>query len=85
MTLPLNMTMLKLASVVLVALGVFFTVVTAQHGDSVLGRFYRMYTGHLNRQIKLLFLDGSGERIFVVQAWIESSSKHFAEIDGGKP
>ena len=83
MTLPLTMPLLRVLSVALVALGILLTVVTAQRSDSVLGGGYRLYTGHLNRQLKLLFLPGSGERIFLMQAIVLAAIIGAAVVVGG--
>lgn len=67
MTLPLSMPMLKYGGAVLCALGLAWIVYKIQTQDTILNRYYRQYTTYLNRTLKLLFMEGSGEKIFVGQ------------------
>jgi tight adherence protein B len=53
--------------VALTALGVAWIIYASISGDTVLQRYYRRYTAYLDRQLKLLFLSGSGSRIALGQ------------------
>jgi tight adherence protein B len=53
--------------VALTALGVAWIIYASIFGDTVLKRYYRRYTAYLDRQLKLLFLSGSGSRIALGQ------------------
>jgi tight adherence protein B len=53
--------------VVLTALGVAWMLYASIAGDTILKRYYRRYTAYLDRQLKLLFLAGSGSRIALGQ------------------
>lgn len=68
MMIPIPTPMLKALSLALVGLGLLWVVATALSGETIFSRYYRQYVAHLNRYLKLLFMAGSGERIFVVQA-----------------
>lgn len=57
----------KYGGLVLVVLGVGWTVYAALAGDTILTRYYRQYTAHLDRSLRLLFMKGSGARIASVQ------------------
>lgn len=68
MTLPVSPLVLQLASIAAVMFGTGWVVYASLAGDTVLRRFHRRYTLHLDRTLKLIFLEGSGARIFVIQA-----------------
>jgi tight adherence protein B len=53
---------------VLVAGGLGWVMFAILTGETVLNRYYRQYTAYLSRMLRLLFLDGSGERIVAGQA-----------------
>lgn len=57
----------KITGLVAFALGASWVVYAALAGDTVLRRYYGRYTSHLDRQLRLLFLPGSGKKIFIVQ------------------
>jgi len=52
----------------LVVLGVSLAMHAVLSGDTLLTRYYRKYTAHLERELHLLFLRGSGPRILAGQA-----------------
>lgn len=58
---------LQLGAVLALGTGLGWTVYASLAGDTVLRRYYGRYTAHLDRQLKLLFLPGSGQRIFLIQ------------------
>jgi tight adherence protein B len=51
----------------LVVLGLGLVARAALSGDTLLTRYYRQYTAHLERSLHLLFLRGSGARIVLAQ------------------
>jgi tight adherence protein B len=59
--------MLVYGGIALTALGVAWMFYASVAGDTVLKRYYRQYTGHLDRQLKLLFMQGTGARIALLQ------------------
>jgi tight adherence protein B len=64
----LNVPMLSYyGGVALTALGVGWMIYASVAGDTVLKRYYRQYTAYLDRQLKLLFMQGSGARIALGQ------------------
>jgi tight adherence protein B len=67
MNLAVNPLLLKLTSVLLVMLGVGWSVFAGFAGDTIVTRYYRQYTAHLNRSLKLLFLKAVGEKIVLGQ------------------
>ena len=68
MTLPVSPLVLQLASIAAVMFGTAWVVYASLAGDTVLRRYHRRYTLHLDRTLKLIFLEGSGARIFLIQA-----------------
>jgi len=60
--------LIKLGGQLLVVLGVSWLIYAAFAGDTVLTRYYRKYTAHLDRSLKLLFMPAVGEKIFLGQA-----------------
>lgn len=59
--------MLAWGGVALTALGVAWVLYASVVGDTLLKRYYRQYTAYLDRQLKLLFMQGSGSRIALGQ------------------
>jgi tight adherence protein B len=59
--------MLTYGGVALTALGIAWMFYASVAGDTVLKRYYRKYTAYLDRQLKLLFMQGSGARIALLQ------------------
>ncbi len=59
--------MLAWGGVALTALGVACVLYASVVGDTLLKRYYRQYTAYLDRQLKLLFMQGSGSRIALGQ------------------
>lgn len=57
----------KYGDMALVMFGVGWVAYAALAGDTVLTRYYRQYTAHLDRSLRLLFMKGSGARIASVQ------------------
>ena len=55
------------AGTVLVVLGIALVLPAVLSGQTVLTRYYRKYTGHLERSLHSLFLRGSGARIVLGQ------------------
>jgi tight adherence protein B len=53
----------KYAALALLALGLGLCVRTVARGDTLLTRYYRRYVGYLDRSLRLLFLQGSGQRV----------------------
>lgn len=62
-----EMMLLAYGGIALVVLGLGWAAYAASAGDTVLNRYYKQYTAHLNRSLKLLFMEGSGERIAIGQ------------------
>ena len=58
---------LEYAGNLLVVIGLALTAFAVLSGDTVLTRYYRKYTAHIDRSLHLLFLRGSGARIVVIQ------------------
>jgi tight adherence protein B len=57
----------KFGGMALVMLGAGWVVYAALAGDTVLTRYYRQYTAHIDRSLRLLFMTGSGARIAQIQ------------------
>jgi tight adherence protein B len=55
------------AGLLLTTAALAFTVYSATAGDTIVLRYYRRYTAHLDRQLRLLFRSGSGHRIALAQ------------------
>jgi tight adherence protein B len=60
--------MLLYGGIACTAIGVAWMFYASVAGDTLLKRYYRQYTAYLDRQLKLLFLPGSGARIALFQA-----------------
>jgi tight adherence protein B len=56
-----------LVGMLLTALALAFTAYCAMAGDTLLHRYYRRYTAHLDRQLRSIFVPGSGHRIALGQ------------------
>jgi tight adherence protein B len=54
---------LKYGGIVMVVIGVSWVAYAVLFGDTIFTRYYRKYTNHLDRNLKLLFLEGSGDKI----------------------
>jgi tight adherence protein B len=67
MIFPFPLAFLAHVGIALVVLGVGWVVYAMLAGDTLLTRYYRRYTAHLDRSLKLLFMNGSGVRIFLAQ------------------
>jgi tight adherence protein B len=65
---PLFGSGLGYAGNLLVVVGLGLAVHAVLSGDTLLTRYYRKYTAHLERSLYLLFLRGSGPRIVLLQA-----------------
>jgi len=57
----------KFLALIFFLAGFGWTVFVVFAGDTILTRYYRQYTAYLNRQLKLVFLKGTGERIALFQ------------------
>jgi len=58
---------LKYGGIALVVIGVGWMVYAVLFGDTIFTRYYRKYTNHIDRNLKLLFLEGSGDKIVAGQ------------------
>lgn len=54
---------LKYGGIVLVAIGVSWTAYAILFSETIFTRYYRQYTSYLDRNLKILFLEGSGTKI----------------------
>jgi tight adherence protein B len=54
--------------VALTTLGVAAIAITALSRDTLLTRYYQQYAAHLDRTLRLIFMEGSGKRIAAVQS-----------------
>jgi len=59
---------LKYGGILCMAIGFSWTVYAVLFGDTILTRYYREYTSSLDRNLRLLFLKGSGSKIAAGQA-----------------
>ncbi len=68
MTAPLHSLMLaKYAALALVGIGLALTTYLTMAGDVIFTRYYQRYAGYLERTMRLMFMDGSPDKIIVGQ------------------
>jgi tight adherence protein B len=54
---------LKYGGIALVVIGLAWVAVAMLFGDTILTRYYRKYTTYIDRNLRLVFLEGSGDKI----------------------
>jgi tight adherence protein B len=59
---------LKYGGILCLALGVTWVAYAVLFGETIFTRYYRQYTSYIDRNLKLLFLEGSGAKIVAGQA-----------------
>ena len=63
----LPLPLLKYVGMACLLLGFGWVVFASVMGDTLPRRYYRRYTGYLDRKLRLMFMRGSAKRIFLVQ------------------
>lgn len=63
-----QLTLSKYAALALIGVGLLILVRAALVGDVIFTRYYRRYVGHIDRNLKLLSLEGSGQKMVAGQA-----------------
>jgi tight adherence protein B len=58
---------LQYGGIALVVVGLSWVLYAVLVGDTILTRYYRKYTTHFDRSLRLLFLEGSGDKIVAGQ------------------